>query len=370
MGTEQDRDDHLRRSSSIAGDPVPFVSIIMPVRNEGNFIAKSLGAVMSQDYPRERMEVIVVDGISTDSTRLVVESFKKNYANLHMIDNPGMIVPKGMNIAMARAKGEIIVRVDGHCVIAQDYVRRCVDHLQSDHVDGVGGSVSTKGETKTSRVIAAAMSSRFGVGGSAFRTMFEKTKFVDTVPFPAYTRSIIERAGPYDEELVRNQDDEYNYRLRKLGGRLLLAKDVKSEYYSRSSIRSLGRQYFQYGYWKVRVMQKHPRQMSARQFVPAVFVVGLVGSCVYALGWGGAGTFAFLLLVSAYLTANLVASFLNARRDGRDLIPLLPVAFGTIHLSYGTGFILGLVRFLGRWGPLGQIKGKREPAFNDKPRRP
>jgi hypothetical protein len=156
------------------------------------------------------------------------------------------------------------------------YVRTCVKHLDEDQVDGVGGAVRTVGDTLTARAIATAMSCKFGVGNSAFRTTRGVSQLTDTVAFPAYTRAAITRAGPYDEELVRNQDDEYNYRLRSLGARILLAGDVESIYHGRASLRRLCRQYFEYGYWKVRVMQKHPRQMRARQAAPALLVLSLV----------------------------------------------------------------------------------------------
>jgi glycosyltransferase involved in cell wall biosynthesis len=326
----------------------PLVSVIMPVRNEGKFITECLDAVFEQDYPHDRLEVFVVDGMSTDSTPDIVRSYQGRQPPIRLLENPGMIVPKGMNAALAETKGEIIVRVDGHCKIAPDYVRRCVDHIRTDHVDGVGGPVRTMGGTRTACVIALAMSSPFGVGGSAFRTVSDRTMLADTVPFPAYTRSIVERAGPYDEELVRNQDDEYNYRLRKLGAKLLLAADVNSEYYSRSSIRSLWRQYYQYGYWKVRVLQKHPRQMKMRQFVPAAFVA-LLALALLAAPWGPAGLWALGLVAGSYCAADLCAGFLTVRRESLSMLPLLMVAFATLHVSYGLGFLAGLVKFRNRW---------------------
>ena len=194
---------------------------------------------------------------------------------LHWIDNPGKIVPTGLNLAIRFAKGEILVRVDGHCEIDSDYIHHCVKYILEKDVDGVGGSMKTVGETPLSDTIALAMSSQFGVGNSVFRTVNMKTKLVDTIPFPAYNRKIIEKVGLYDEELVRNQDDEYNYRIRGAGGKLLLASDVRSRYYSRASFQKLWNQYFQYGYWKVRVLQKHPRQMSLRQFVPPLFMIAI-----------------------------------------------------------------------------------------------
>ena len=253
----------------------PFVSVIMPVRNEADFLAESLGAVLSQDYRSDRMEVLVADGMSTDGTRQIVADLAAQHPqhSVRVVDNPGRIVAKGLNAALDAAKGDVVVRIDGHCRIAHDYITRCVDHICRDDVDGVGGSINTIATTPVGQAIAAVMSSPFGVGGSAFRTVVDKTMLVDTVPFPAYTRRAIDIAGPFDEDLVRNQDDEYNYRLRKLGARILLASDVRSDYYSRTSLRSLWRQYYQYGFYKVRVMQKHVLQMqglhpNAKEFLP------------------------------------------------------------------------------------------------------
>jgi glycosyltransferase involved in cell wall biosynthesis len=325
----------------------PLVTVVLPIRNEGRYIRECLDAVMAQDYPHQRMEVLVADGMSTDDTRAVVGAFQSAHSNLRLIDNPGRIVATGLNLAIAQARGDIVVRVDGHCVIARDYVTRCVERVQQG-IDGVGGPVETIGETPVARAIALAMSTRFGVGDSAFRTTTDRTMLVDTVPFPAYSRRTIEQAGPFDEELVRNQDDEYNYRLRKMGARILLASDVKSRYYSRSSLRSLWRQYFQYGYWKVRVMQKHPRQMRMRQFVPPVFAAALIVAALAALA-SAEGRWVFAALAGSYGCANLYASASVARVHGWRTLPVLAVAYAMLHLSFGFGFLVGCVRFCGRW---------------------
>ena len=330
-------------------DNLPFVTVVMPVRNEAGFIRRSLGAVLAQDYPQDRMEIIVADGNSTDGTWEITESFLTQVPGLRLIDNPGQIVPTGLNGAIAQARGEIIVRVDGHCEIERDYVRRSVQHLQGGTVDAVGGSLETVGETPLAQVIAVAMSSVFGVGGSAFRTVSNKSMLTDTVAFPAYTRSIIHRAGPYDEELVRNQDDEYNYRIRKLGAKVLLASDVRSRYYSRSNLRSLWRQYFQYGYWKVRVMQKHHRQMRLRQFIPPLFVAALFVSLLIS-PFSLVGVWLLCISTSSYIIANLAASILTARNKKTSRQMLLPVAFAAMHIAYGCGFLFGLIRFWNRWG--------------------
>ncbi|HEX8160356.1 MAG TPA: glycosyltransferase family 2 protein [Pyrinomonadaceae bacterium] len=342
-----------------AGDQ-PFVTVVMPVRDEAAFIARSLGAVLAQDYPPGRVEIIVADGMSTDGTREIVASLQARHARLRLVDNPGRIAPTALNAALRAARGEVVVRVDGHCEIASDYVRRCVECLARERVEGVGGPIETVGETATARAIAAAMSSSFGVGGSAFRTVRDRRMLVDSIAFPAYTRRAIERAGLFDEELIRNQDDEYNYRLRALGARLLLAPEIRARYYSRGTLRSLRRQYFQYGYWKVRVMQKHPRQMSARQFAPPTFAAAL--SILSLLSpFFVAARLALAALAVAYAAANLCASALTARKNGWRLLPLLPAAFATLHLAYGFGFLAGLFKFWNRWRDRRGRAGHFEP---------
>jgi succinoglycan biosynthesis protein ExoA len=325
------------------------VTVIMPIRNEAAFIHRSLGAVLAQDYPPDLLDILVVDGRSTDRTRDVVHTVANGSPHVRLLDNPGGIVATGLNIALAEARGDVIVRVDGHCEVPPDYVRTCVKHLDEDQVDGVGGAVRTVGDTLTARAIATAMSCKFGVGNSAFRTTRGRgiSQLTDTVAFPAYTRAAITRAGPFDEELVRNQDDEYNYRLRSLGAKILLAGDIESIYHGRASLRRLCRQYFEYGYWKVRVIQKHPRQMRARQAAPTLLVLSLALGAVLSF-FSPLAAYATLLLLLTYLAATLVASITQAREDWR-MLPILPLAFITLHVAYGLGFLTGLVAFRRRW---------------------
>jgi glycosyltransferase involved in cell wall biosynthesis len=332
-------------------EQTPLVSIIIPIRNEGAFIERGLSAIFSQDYPAKQIEILIADGMSTDETLDIIKKLagQNSNFNIQILDNPKKIVPTGMNIALRQAKGEIIIRVDGHCIIAPDYLSLCVSYLLSRAADGVGGSMQTIGENFISESIAIAMSSKFGVGNSSFRTESGTTKFVDSVPFPAYTRQIVDLAGFYDEELIRNQDDEYNYRIREIGGKIFLASDIHSKYYSRGSLAQLARQYFQYGFWKVRVLQKHPRQMSLRQFVPPAFALGLGASLILStmLDWG-INIFAFIL--GSYLFANLAASFITAAQRGWKYFLLLPITFSILHFGYGFGFLFGLFKFWNRWG--------------------
>lgn len=330
-------------------DKLPLVSVIMPVRNEEDFISRSLGAVLAQDFPRDRMEVIIADGMSDDRTLEIIESMRdESSIPIRIVANPDKVAPAALNRAIARSSGEIIVRVDGHCEIAPDYVAKCVKFLSSGEVDGVGGPIETIGESLRARAIAAAMSSKFGVGGSSFRTIDDREMYVDSVAFPGYTRRILEKAGPFNEELVRNQDDEYNYRIRKLGGKILLSPEIRSRYYSRSGFKALWRQYFQYGYWKVRVFQLHPRQMSPRQFVPPAFVLTLMilaisGIFIAAAAW----IFAGVLIL--YLIANLGAALSLSKTVEFRAIPFVSFSFLILHVSYGLGFLIGLGAFHDGW---------------------
>jgi succinoglycan biosynthesis protein ExoA len=331
----------------------PFVTVILPIRNEANFIERSLGAVLRQDYPSNRMEVIVADGNSTDDTRLVIAQLVDEVkvagpcAPVLVIDNAGGIVATGLNAALKRASGDIVVRVDGHTVIATDYVRQCVEALARTGAENVGGRMDPVSTSSFGQAVAIATSSPFGVGGARFHYS-TREEWVDTVYMGAWRKQTFDRIGMFDEELVRNQDDEFNYRLLSHGGRILLSQQIRSHYYNRSTLKTLSRQYFQYGYWKVRVMQKHPRQMRLRQFIPAAFVLVLfLGSAFAPLS--GAFGYGALACVAAYLILNLSASLLSVAKHGWNHVALLPGVFATLHFSYGLGFIVGTVRFANRW---------------------
>ena len=344
----------------------PFISVILPIRNESTFIERCLSAILAQDYPADRMEILIADGMSTDETRkriqALTDSLTGRRPSLVVFDNPGKIVPIGLNLALRRARGEVIVRVDGHTVIAPDYVRCCVEVLQRTDADNVGGKMDAVGEGAFGEAVALATSTPFGVGGARFHYS-DREEWVDTVYMGAWPRRVFEKIGLFDEELVRDQDDEFNYRLREQGGRILLSPAIRSEYTVRSTTRTLWRQYFQYGYWKVRVLQKHPRQMRLGQFAPPVFVFSLLAGLFLLL-------FPFpyfplhpsLFIPTVYLAVNLIASTLAAMRIPSPIsnmpifqfpIPhplfLLPLIYTILHISYGLGFLAGLFRFLNRW---------------------
>ncbi len=320
----------------------PSVSIILPIRNEKRYIEQCLGGVLTQDYPQDKIEVLAVDGMSTDGTREMVKVFAARDSRLRLLDNPQRIVPVALNRGIQVAQGTLIIRVDGHAVIAPDYVRRCVEVLARVQADCVGGAIRTIGVTLTARAIALAQSSPFGVGNAAFRYA-TRAQYVDTLAFGAYRREIFDQIGLFDEELVRNQDDEFNFRLLRNGGKIWLDPSIRSDYFSRSTLYGLWRQYLEYGFWKVRVIQKHGRLASWRHLVPVTFVLALLGSVALDAFYNSVAYTLFVIV--PYLLVSLAASGRIAARNGWRYLTVLPFAFGIMHLAYGLGFLVGMVRF-------------------------
>lgn len=322
--------------------PLPFVSLVIPMRNEEGHIRPCLESVFSQDYPAERMEILVVDGRSTDHSRDMVAHYAQQYSNLHLLDNPRQVTPAALNVGIRQAKGEYILRIDAHSLVPSDYVRQCVATLQRSGADAVGGVMHSIGRGYVGKAIALALGSRFGAGDSRFHYAQDEAS-VDTIPLPAFRREVFQRVGVFDETLIRNQDFEFNYRIRQSGGRLLLSPAIRFYYTPRSSLTALWQQYFQYGRWKVRTLQKHPDSLRWRQVMPPLFVSVFFGSLLLGLFWPPA-RWPFAFIAGCYLLANLVASTIAASRGGWRYLPILLIVFATIHFAWGLGFLYGIAR--------------------------
>lgn len=337
-----------------------MISIILPIRNEESFISKSIDSILAQDYPQDQIEILVVDGMSTDSTREIIRTYQQEYANIYLINNPDQIVPTALNVGIRQAKGHIVVRIDGHTTIGPDYVRKCVETLDRTEADNVGGCMTAVGTNAFGKAVAIATSTPFGVGNSRFHYA-QTEEETDSVYMGAWPKEVFSKIGLFDEELVRDQDDEFNYRLLEKGGKIVLNPEIRSVYSTRGSPLTLWKQYFQYGFWKVRVLQKHPRQMSLRQIVPLAFVLALILTLLLALftSWGW---ISLAGLVGAYFLTNLAASLIADSRQELKILLLLPISFAIIHLSYGLGFIVGLFKFWNRW----KDKVGKVPVFNPK----
>ncbi|MFB0525691.1 MAG: glycosyltransferase, partial [Phycisphaerae bacterium] len=323
----------------------PFVSIIMPIRNEAAFIEQAIKSILHQDWPAEKMEILVVDGRSDDDTREIVEELSQADHRVKMLDNPRRIVPTGINIGLKAMQGDLFIRVDGHAEVAPDFVRKSIQCLR-EHPDAwvVGGYIETVANDYIGKVIASAMRSPIGVGNSRFR-LGNYEGWVDTLAFGTHHKWIVEKIGYFDEELVRNQDDEFNLRINLAGGKIWMSKSIKSKYFPRGSLGKLWRQYFQYGFWRIRTLQKHKRPATFRQLVPLLFALSL-------LLWGFAGLFwrPFWILLTIetalYLMGLLAGAFGVGRKFGWQYALPAPLVFAILHFGYGLGSLWGVIRFL------------------------
>lgn len=340
------------------------ISIAIPCRNEKRHIREFLDSVLAQDFdPDWEVEILVADGLSDDGTRDVLRHYMTESANVRMIDNPGRIVSTGLNAAIRASTGDIVIRMDAHTVYARDYVRQCVMILRESGADNVGGPWIARGVGHLGKAIAAAFQSPFCAGGGRSHDPNYEGE-VDTVYLGCWRRSAFERFGFFDPELVRNQDDEFNFRIRKKGGLVLQSPRIQSVYTPRSSITALFRQYLQYGFWKVAVIRKHKSLASWRHLVPAIFVssilVALICTGLFA-AFGKTGDAGFVLRFLAaelalYALACLAAALPFVRSLAWPELIALPAVIAVYHFSYGLGFLLGLLR------PVKSGTGKAAPS--------
>lgn len=330
---------------------LPMVSIIIPCRNEAEFIEKTLQSILENDYPTDKLEVLVADGMSTDGTREILQKFCAEDGRVSLLDNSKRIVPTALNTGITHSKGQIVIFVSGHAVVARDFVSQAFQVLQ-EHPDAwcVGGSIETISTTYVGSAIAAAMSSPVGAGNAMFRLgNFEG--YVDTVAFPVYWRWVFDKIGLFDETLVRNQDDDFNFRLILSGGKIFMSQRIKSQYYARSSLYNLCRQYFQYGFWRTRTMQKHRRPAVFRQVVPLLFVSSLIVLTLAGILWRGFWWFLAAELFG-YALGLVFGAMDVGKKAGWKYAVVAPLVFVILHFSYGLGSLWGIVRFvlLRGWG--------------------
>jgi glycosyltransferase involved in cell wall biosynthesis len=324
--------------------PSPSVSIIVPCRNERRHIETCIESILKQELPRGGFELIVADGMSEDGTRDVLNAMAEKDSRLRVVDNPDRMIAQGLNQAIRDARGGIIIRADAHTEFAPDYVRQCVATLERTGADNVGGPARTKHEGTVQAAVCAAYHSGFSVGGARFHNV-NYEGFVDTVPYGCWRREIFDQVGLFDEKMVRNEDDEFNLRLTRAGGKIWQSPSIKSWYRPRASLKALFMQYMQYGYWKVRILQKYKIPASVRHLVPGIFVLLLLALLIASLIWLPA-LWLFFALVSCYAATNIAASLIVAAKNGWKLLPLLPIVFVCFHFGYGFGFARGVWDFI------------------------
>lgn len=318
-----------------------IVSVVMPIYNEEKYIDKCVQSLLEQDYPLENMEWIFVDGMSKDRTVEILQMYVNQYPNLiRVYSNPNRIVPYAMNIGIAECKGKYVVRLDAHADYATDYISKCVYFLENTDAENVGGVAETKSQGVIGNAIAKMLSSKFGVGNSQFRVNGE-SDYVDTVPFGAFKREVFTKYGGYDERLVRNQDNEMNFRIRKNGGKIYMSDQIHLSYYCRDSIKGILQMARKNGIWNVITMKLCPGSMGIRHFIPFLFVVSILGLAVLGLiHW----IFWLALGLELILYASLDLLFAVKLCTSVKELLLLIALFPAFHVSYGLGSMAGLLK--------------------------
>jgi len=326
-----------------------FISIIIPCRNEEKFIGRCLDSIAAQQFPKEEFEILVVDGESTDQTKQIINCYCQRYHFIHILENKKRITPVALNIGIKNAKGDIIIRMDAHAEYRPDYVLKCVSYLEEYNADNVGGIIITLPMESgfMGKSIVAALSSKFGVGNSTFRTGSNEPKWVDTVFGGCYRKELFDRIGLFNEELSSTQDMEFNLRLKKAGGKILLHPDIIANYYTRSDLSGFCRNNFRNGFWAVYPMKfvKH-MPVSLRHLIPLFFVSSIVLLPLFALAYKPF-FYIFLVIVTSYVLVSLFFSFKIAlkKTDWRYFLTL-PAVFLMIHIPYGFGSVCAGIKLL------------------------
>jgi glycosyltransferase involved in cell wall biosynthesis len=320
-----------------------FVSVIIPCRNEAKYIAACLDSILACGQPHEAMEIIVADGCSDDDTPAIVRRYAAKYPFIRLLRNEGYTVPFALNLALRHASAPIIVRMDAHATMAENYIQHGLNVLAAQtEVGNVGGIFVNNFENEQAKCIANAMGHPFGVGNASFR-LANKDGYVDTVPYGIFRREVFEKVGLYDLQLTRNQDDELNFRIEKGGFKIYLDRKIQVLYTVRGSFQKLWKQYYQYGYFKVLVNRKHKTITSVRQLIPMLFVAGLAVGLVAAFFFAPF-FYLYLAVILAYLGLNISTSIRLSANFAQVLYTLR--AFLTLHLSYGCGYWQGILDFV------------------------
>jgi glycosyltransferase involved in cell wall biosynthesis len=329
----------------------PFVSVIVPCRNEITYIARCLDSILASEYPDDRFEIIVADGLSDDGTRPVLAEYASRHPSIRVLDNRRRIIPAALNLAIGAARGELIARMDAHTVYPPNYIPGLVKALEETGADSVGGVIHTlpANDTVVARAIAVAMAHPFGMGNSHFRIGVRARRPVDHVPFFCCRREVFDRVGLFDEELVLSEDGEFSARLIRNNGRMVLVPEVHAYYFARATLRKLARMFYQYGYFKPLTARKVRRIMTVRQLVPPALLLGLAASALLG-ALTSVGPIPFLAILGAYAAAVVVCSAAAARQHSSAVVAALVAVFPVQHFSYGFGYLRRIAEFALRPG--------------------
>ncbi len=326
-----------------------MLSVLCPIYNEEKYISQFIDSLLQQDYPKDDLEILLIDGMSKDKTREIVADYTAKYPFIHLIDNPDKIVPCAMNRGIEEAKGEIIMRLDAHAEYPSNYFSVLVKKLDElEGAENVGGVCITLpcNDTSVAVSIAECLSNKFGMGNSYFRIGAKEVMSVDTVPFGCFRKKLFNKIGLFNTDMIRNQDDELNGRIIKSGGKIYLLPDVKIKYYARDKIAKVRKMFYQYGLFKPLGNKKLGAPATVRQFFPLLFVVvlllGLVLCLIFPVLWPF-----YLAMIVLHLLIGIIVGVKSAKKTGYwGCVWIMPYIFLNMHISYGIGYLKGLYNIM------------------------
>ena len=322
-----------------------MLSVICPIYNEEKYIARCIESIIQQDYPKDKWEVLFVDGMSTDRTREIINSYLTECPYIRLLDNPKKIVPCAMNIGIGESKGEILMRIDAHTHYETNYCSAIVRRLKELDADDVGCVCRTDVLNKTSKTLSIreVLGNKFGVGNSVFRTGVDKVMEVDTVPFGCWPRRVFEKYGLYDERLVRNQDIELSKRIINGGGKIYIIPDTYCTYMARETFSGLAKNNFGNGKWNMLTVYytRQMKSLSLRHFIPLIFVLSLLIPLIIGIFWPITTLLALASIVAYLLALGMVSMSLAIKKHLN--VAYLLWSFITLHCSYGAGSLAGII---------------------------
>lgn len=324
---------------------LPLVSVVVPMHNEADFIGNDLKSILQNDYPAELIEILVVDGGSTDGSIEIVQKMAKEHTNITLLGGPGVNCPAAMNIGIENSHGEVVCKVDAHGYVDSNFIRLGVKHLRSDKdIKCVGGPIRPIAKSLIEQSNVLARSSVFGVGGG-INTAGEEPQFTDTVQCGIYERETLFEVGLFDESLQFGEDEDVNWRLVKAGYKIYCTPEIKFYYYPRKTFKSFYKQYYKYGKVRVKVAKKLAGYLRLKHLMPSVFVVSLLLSGVLSVFYS-LFVWLFLIAVISYVGASLVFAGLLSKQKEWWYVFILPISFACLHFGYGFGFLRGVWDFL------------------------
>ena len=321
----------------------PEVSLVIPCRNEQTHIAKCLDSIFANDYPKDRMEILVVDAVSTDRTWETLAEYQRNWPQIRILDNPGKLTPIAMNIGLRQARGEVILKIDAHSTYPRDYISKCMESLTQFQADNAGGiwRILPGNETATAEAIALALAHPFASGNAYVKVGAKETRWADSTAFGCWKREVLEKIGGWNEKLAGSSDMDLNARLKDAGGRILLVPDIQINYYADSNFRSFWKHNFADGVWATYVLKFRSKAWAWRHWVPMSFLLSLLATGCLAFLSPVFGVI-FTSILGCYVFANVASSIqISPRKKSIQCLPLLPLAFGIRHFAHGIGALYG-----------------------------